>query len=66
MRVDPNGHAWYDVFAWIGVGLFVAALTVVILGAAGIAISGIAGGIIMGAAIGTLVLGTAGATIGAV
>ena len=66
MYVDPSGHAWYDVFAWIGVGLFAAALTVATLGAAGIAIGGIAGGIIMGAAIGTLALGTAGAAIGAI
>ena len=54
MYVDPSGHAWYDVFAWIGVGLFAAALTVATLGAAGIAIGGIAGGIIMGAAIGAI------------
>lgn len=66
MRIDSSGHAWYDVLAWIGVGLFAAALTVVTLGAAGIAIGGIVGGIVMGAAIGTLVLGTAGAAIGAV
>lgn len=22
MRVDTNGNAWYDILAWIGVGLF--------------------------------------------
>lgn len=41
-------------------------MTIVTLGAAGIAIGGIAGCIIMGAAIGTLVLGTTGAAIGVV
>ena len=66
MNVDPTGHAWYDVLAWIGVGLFATALTVATLGMFGIALGGIAGGVVMGAAIGTLVLGTAGAGIGAV
>ena len=61
MRVDTNGNAWYDILAWIGVGLFAVALTVVTLRIAGIAIGGIAGGIIMGAAIGSLALGTVGA-----
>ena len=65
MFCDPTGHEWHDVLAWIGVGLFAAAITIVTLGVAGIAISGIAGGIIMGAAIGTLALGTAGAALGA-
>lgn len=66
MRVDTNGNAWYDILAWIGVGLFAVALTVVTLRIAGIAIGGIAGGIIMGAAIGSLALGTVGAAIGVI
>lgn len=66
MRIDSMGNKWYDVLAWIGLGLVVAALTVVTLGAFGIAVGGIAGGIIMGAAIGTLVLGAAGAIGGAI
>ena len=66
MRIDENGNAWWDWLAWIGLGLFVAALTVVTAGMAGAVIGGIAGGIIYGAAIGTIALGTIGAVGGAV
>ena len=65
-RVDPLGNAWYDILAWIGVGLFVAAAVVLTAGLAGAVIGGIAGGIIYGAAIGTIALGTIGAGVGAV
>ena len=65
MRVDPNGNAWYDVLAWIGIGLVVAALTVVTLGAFGIVAGGVIGGIIMGAAIGTLIGAATGVVLGA-
>ena len=66
MRTDENGNAWWDWLAWIGLGLFVVALTVVTAGMAGAVIGGIAGGIIYGAAIGTLTLGTIGAVGGAI
>ena len=65
-HVDPIGTAWYDILAWIGVGLFVAAAVVLTAGLAGAVIGGIAGGIIYGAAIGTIALGTIGAGVGAV
>ena len=65
---DPSGHdpKWYDIAAWIGVGLFVAAATVLTAGLAGAVIGGVAGGIIYGAAIGTVALGVVGAGVGAV
>jgi hypothetical protein len=66
MGYDPTGRAWYNVLAWIGVGLFAAAAIVLTAGMAGAVIDGIAGGIIYGAAIGTLALGVAGAAVGAV
>ncbi len=65
---DTDGHKpkWYDVAAWIGVGLFAAAAVVLAVGLAGAVIGGIAGGIIYGAAIGTVTLGTVGAGVGAI
>ena len=68
MYVDPTGHSpkWYDVAAWIGVGLFAAAAIVLTAGLAGAVIGGVAGGIIYGAAIGTVALGTVGAGVGAI
>ena len=66
MRVDPNGTAWYDIVAWIGLGLVIAAAIVITAGMAGAVIGGIARGIIYGAAIGTLIGATAGAALGAV
>ncbi|MDR1697627.1 MAG: RHS repeat-associated core domain-containing protein [Erysipelotrichaceae bacterium] len=66
MRVDPSGNAWYDVLAWIGIGLVVAAAIVLTAGAAGFVIGGVAGGIIYGAAVGSIVLGVTGAVGGAV
>ena len=65
-NVDPNGNKWWNILAWIGVGLVVAAITVLTAGMAGAVISGVAGGIIYGAAIGTLALGSIGAVGGAV
>lgn len=59
---DPTGEAWYNVLGWIGLGLVVAAATVITAGMAGAVIGGVAGGIIYGAAIGIL----AGAAVGAV
>jgi RHS repeat-associated protein len=66
MRIDETGKAWYDILAWIGVGLVVAAAIVLTAGMAGAVIGGIAGGIIYGAAIGTLALGATGAALGTV
>ena len=66
MNIDPDGHAWYNVLGWIGLGLVAAAVTVLTAGLAGAVIGGVAGGIIYGAAIGTLALGTVGAGVGAV
>ncbi len=66
MYVDPTGNAWWDVLAWIGVGLVIAAAVVLTAGAAGAVIGGIAGGIIYGAAIGTLAVGAIGAASGAI
>ncbi len=66
MNIDPTGNAWWDVLAWIGVGLVIAAAVVLTAGAAGAVIGGIAGGIIYGAAIGTLAVGAIGAASGAI
>ena len=65
--MDPNGNApeWYDIIAWIGLGLFVASSIVLTAGLAGVIIGGVAGGIIYGAAIGTVSLGIVGAGVGA-
>jgi len=65
MRIDPNGNAWYDVLAWIGVGLVVAAAIVITAGMTGAVIGGMAGGIIYGAAIGTLAGAAIGTAVGA-
>lgn len=61
MRVDPMGREWWDVLAWIGLGLVAVAAIVLTAGIGGAVI----GGIIYGAAIGTAVLGATGAAIGA-
>ena len=66
MSIDPNGNAWWDVLAWIGLGLVVAAAVILTAGAAGAVIGGIAGGIIYGAAIGAIALSVGGAAVGAV
>ena len=67
MNIDPDGHAWYNVLGWIGVGLVAAAAIVLSCGAAGVAIggAGMAGAIIHGAAVGTLIGAAAGAAVGA-
>lgn len=70
MYTDGYGTSptkWYDVLAWVGVGLLAASAIVLTAGAAGFVISGIAGGIIYGAAIGTVagaVIGAAGGAVG--
>lgn len=63
MNIDPDGHAWYNVLGWIGVGLVAAAAIVLTCGAAGVAIggAGMAGAIIHGAAVGAAVGAGAGA-----
>ena len=45
MYFDSTGHSpeWYDVAAWIGVGLFAAAAIVLTAGLAGAVIGGVAG-----------------------
>ena len=65
MRVDPSGMAWWDVLAWVGVGLVALSLTVLTAGAFGLVIGGTLGGIIYGAAIGTLLGAAAGTLLGA-
>ena len=63
---DPSGHEaeWYNILGWIGVGLVVAAATVLTMGAFGIAVGGVGllGAAIHGAAVGTLI----GAGVGVV
>ena len=65
--VDPSGHEWYNVLGWIGLGLVVAAATVLTLGAFGIAVggAGVLGAVIHGAAVGTLIGAGAGVGFGA-
>ena len=67
MYVDPEGNAakWYDIFAWIGVRLFIASAIILTAGLAGAVMGGMIGGILYGAAIGTIALGTIGAGVGA-
>ena len=67
MNADANGHAWYNVLGWIGVGLVVAAAVVLTCGAAGVAIggAGLAGAVIHGAAVGVMIGAGAGAALGA-
>ena len=66
--VDPSGHNWYNVLAWIGLGLVAAAATVLTLGAFGIAVggAGLLGTAIYGAAVGTLIGAGVGIVGGAV
>ena len=40
MNVDPDGHAWWNVLAWIGLGLVAVAAVVLTLGVAGFAVGG--------------------------
>ena len=67
MNIDPDGHAWYNVLGWIGVGLVAAAATVLTLGAFGVAVggAGLLGAVIHGAAVGTLIGAGAGIIGGA-
>ena len=68
MCVNPSGNKWYNVLAWIGVALVAVALTVLTLGAFGIAVgcAGLLGAVIHGAAVGTLIGAGIGAAAGAV
>ncbi len=66
-NIDPTGNAWWDVLAWIGLGIVIAAAAVLTAGALGAVIGGIAGGIVYGAAIGSIALsavGTVGGVVG--
>ena len=66
MNVDPTGTEWYDILAYIGLGIFLLSAVVITAGMAGAVIGGIAGGIIYGAAIGSITFGTIGAVGGAI
>ena len=68
MNIDPDGHAWYNVLGWIGLGLVAAAATVLTCGAFGVAVggAGLLGAVIHGAAVGALIGAGAGAALGAV
>ena len=68
MNVDPNGNAWYNVLGWIGVGLVVAAATVLTCGSFGVAVggAGLLVAVIHSAAVGALIVAGAGAALGAV
>lgn len=62
MYVDPTGHEWYDVLAWVGLGLVIAS-AIALTG--GVASAGVAGFIIAGAAKGVLIGAAVGAATGA-
>ena len=60
---DPSGHdpKWYDIAAWIGVGLFVAAATVLTAGLAGAVIGG--GIVVLGIVAGTILIAVVSDTL---
>ena len=66
---DPSGNRpeWYNILGLIGVGLVVAAATVLTLGAFGVAVggAGLLGAVIHGAAVGALIGAGAGTALGA-
>ena len=68
MNIDPDGHAWYNVLGWIGLGLVAAAATVLTCGAFGVAVggAGLLGAVIHGAAVGALIGAGAVVALGAV
>ena len=68
MNVDPEGHAWWNVLAWIGVGLVAVAAGALLLSCSlGLALSGgLLSTAISDAAIGSLIGSVGGAVAGAV
>ncbi len=71
--VDPSGHEaeWYNILGWIGLGLVVAAATVLTMGTLGIAVggAGLLGAVIHGAATGALIgagIGVIGGAVGGI
>ena len=70
---DPSGHEaeWYNILGWIGLGLVVAAATVLTMGTLGIAVggAGLLGAVIHGAATGALIgagIGVIGGAVGGI